>query len=194
MHLGKNIVTVFCLCLYILGCYIELPCFIDTALSVLIYYDIGHRFHADGHDTKKIKIPYVLLMILFFVLMVQLFHPDVDLKSNRYPIYQIFLFVLAVWPLYQICQWAKQFNLWIVKFVAKCGEASISLLGLHRPLWLLVVPVCHNLHLHEWLFVTVQMLIAVLIIPFIHTVISRYAPVLIGRKQIKKKEDNSRYI
>lgn len=166
---------------YILALFIRLPFFIDTAIGMLIYYHLGRLFFASGVYEKTMKWPWIALMATIFVSLVAILHPYVEIKDCIYPFYHVLLAMLGILALYQICIKIRNGSM-LSKWLARCGNASLSLLGLHRPLWLFVYPACLALSLSRWAMVLVQMILALVIILLADKILKRYTPVLIGSK------------
>lgn len=170
--------------IYIIGNQlITLPLFLDTALSVYIFYVIGYWFFkSDMYKQKVMPIIPIAILVLYTV-FIAIVHPVVDIKYNVFPWYLIFISIPVIYALYQVCLYMSSYSNIFVKFLADCGFKSITLFGLHRPLWLFVYPICLKLHLNTVLFIAVEMISALIIILPVHNLICKYAPILIGQKR-----------
>lgn len=166
---------------YVMALFIEIPFFIDTAMASLIYYAIGRRFKETNLFEKAVSWKYALLIFAVYCMIIVVFHPKVELKSNIYPWYLVFISMGAIYAIYQFCLRFSENSNCITHFISRCGNASLVLLGLHRPLWLFVYPVCLALHLPIIFFIIVQMISALLIILWCDKLLNRYAPFLIGK-------------
>lgn len=166
-----------------LGHHIILPFFLDTALTSLIFYALGNWFFLSGTYQKRAPIWTILMLAMVYCAAIYILHPHIDLKYNIYPWYTILLSMTATWILYQLSVRLANYSNFIIQFLVRCGHGSLSMLGFHRPIWLFVYPVCSILHLNEPLFVAVEMLSAVPIALLMNHILTRYAPVLLGKKK-----------
>ena len=170
-------------CLYIIGNHSLFPFFLDTTLSVYIFYALGHLFFISGIYKKNISLVIPILLLSLYAAFIAMVHPVVDIKYNVFPWYLIFLSVAVIYAFYQICLYLTIYSNMMIHFLADCGRKSITLFGLHRPLWLFVYPICIKLQVGiPFVLVAVEMLSALVIILPIHNLINRYAPYLIGQK------------
>lgn len=164
---------------------VTLPLFLDTALSVYIYYALGPLFYASGIYKRKVNPVIPIMILLLYMVFIILVHPLIEIKNNVFPWYLIFISIPAIYALYQVSLYLSSYSNIVVSLLADCGRKSITLFGLHRPLWLFVYPICLKLHLNNPLFVAVEMVSALIIILPVHNLISKYAPILIGQKKEK---------
>ena len=166
-----------------IGQVITLPLFLDTACSVIIFYGLGHLFYSSGMYKKHLHPLWTFAIMLAYTVAIILLRPNIDIKYNVFPWYLIFISLPAIYAFYQICLYITAYSNMLVRFLEDCGRKSITLFGLHRPLWLFVYPICLKLHLNTPLFIAVEMLSALIIILPIHNLVSKYAPILIGQKR-----------
>lgn len=126
----------------------QLPLFIDTAMSVFIFYTLGHAFFSSMIYKQKLPTIWPLLILIIYTILMAILHPEIEIKDNNYPWYMLFLSTPVVYALYQISYYISSYSNILVKFLANgVGKKSISLLGFHRPLWSLIYPICLKLHL-----------------------------------------------
>ena len=156
MHIYKVFKCGIIVGLYVIALFIEIPFFIDTAMASLIYYGVGRWFKETNLFEKKVSWKYAFGVFAIYCLIIVAFHPKVELKSNIYPWYLIFISMGAIYAIYQFSLRFSVKDNSIVRFICRCGNASLSLLGLHIPLWLFVYPVCLALHLPIILFIRVS--------------------------------------
>ncbi len=95
------VITIICLCLYICGyslCQykIVLPFFLDTTLSVIIYFHIGYIFRKDGLDKKTIPLNFAAIGLVLFLTLCVFLNPYTDFKENHFEWYILPLSLLAI--------------------------------------------------------------------------------------------------
>lgn len=112
-----------------------------------------------------------------------MFMPKVETKDNIYPIYLVLLSMPIIYALYQVSLYLAEHMNVLVHFLEDCGKSSLTLLGMHRPLWLIVYPICSKLNLSTIPFIGVQMTSALLIILPLHQFLKKNFPLLIGLKK-----------
>ena len=168
---------------YFIGVMLDLPFFIDTAISSLLYYSLGVWFFKSGFFQKKMSMILTALFGLGYFLACYLLHPYVSLKDNEYPIYLVVIASIATLSLYQICNLLGEKENILVRFLVKCGKSSLTMLGFNAPILLLVYPLCLVLHLSTPATITLEMVACVIISLIVDSVLTRYAPVLLGKKK-----------
>lgn len=125
------------LTIYVIGYYIQfkinLPFFLDSVLSVILLYHIGHiarRLNINKFTFNENNIKYYNLVFFvalsFFTFTIA---PQVDFKSNVFPFWIPILSFLFIISLYGIICFIP---FMIKRFLIKCGIYSISILGFHR--------------------------------------------------------------
>lgn len=135
-------VTALCLVAYGGGYWlcaknINLPYFIDTVLSVMIYFHIGYCFHNYKIDQKNVGYKWGLALFAAFVAFCLIINPETDLKYNRFEWYMLPLAIMAILSLFYIFKdYKKITEIKIFRFLYRIlmafGIESIILLGLHR--------------------------------------------------------------
>lgn len=139
-------------------------------------------FFSSGLYKQKVSLVWSAWILIIYTLLIYKLHPHIDIKYNMYPRYMIFVSVPVIYALYQICYYLSSYSNVCINFLADCGKKSITLLGLHRPLWLFVYPICLKLHLNMPLFIAVEMISALIVILPLHKILNKYIPILIGQK------------
>lgn len=172
---------VLCCIGYVAAPYLELPFCLDSAIGMLLYYHMGRMFFCFDTYKKKIGWFYILLMIVVYVSAVYHLHPHVSIKYCVYPVYHVFLAILGIYAFYQISIQLIELN-FVSHFLARCGNSSMTLMGLHRSLWLFICPICLALHMSDWFTIVIQMVIAIVIILPVDVFLRKYSPRLIGAK------------
>ena len=168
--------------LYVIGYSMpETSLFVDTAMSVYIYYALGTLFFATGLYKQKINLKWSVATLIVYVAIIVVFRPQVNLKDNIYPWYLFLVSTAVIYAFYQISYQLTKYKNFGVSFLQECGLRSLTLFGFHTPLWLFVYPVCLILHLSIPLSFVVEMLSALVIIMPLHSILSKYTPKLIGK-------------
>lgn len=185
---------VFYLCGYALQVHVNIPFFIDTTLSVILYYNIGNNmalilncFYVKFQNRHTCIIAF-LVFILCIVCSIYLL-PDIDFKYNLYPWWAPFLSLPIIISLLFICKFLSTLNLSFIKaFILKCGFFSLSILGFHRifqdVFFILLGKIGINWgYPHTFLFVLIAIPLILLVSYFLYL----YSPILIGlNKKLKK--------
>lgn len=181
---------VVCCFLYILGYIIQMsglniPFFIDTAFSVVLFYSFGEFFHKKGYDKKVVPWWCGVIGILASMSVCYILHPNVELKDNRYPIYLILLSIITIISLYYLCKASVEWNLnrdtYFLGFLEKCGISSLAILGFHNPIiwifghYLQIIPAPPIVLLLFLVFITVVVILC------IEKIIYKTAPFLLGK-------------
>lgn len=168
---------------YLIGNQLDMTMFVDTAISMSLFYHLGRSFYFSGLYTKRIHWSAVVSIFLGYTAFIIMFIPKVETKDNIYPIYLVLLSMPIIYALYQISLYLAEHMNTLVHFFENCGKSSLTLLGMHRPLWLIVYPICLNLNLSTIPFIGVQMVSALLITLPLHQFLRKNFPVLIGLKK-----------
>lgn len=183
--LGDNrkllIESVLCWGGYVSAPYLELPFCLDSAIGMLLYYHMGRMFFCFDTYKKSLEWFYILLMVVVYVGVVYNLHPHVSIKNCIYPLYHVFLAILGIYVFYQISIQLIEWK-FVSQFLARCGSSSLTLMGLHRSLWLFICPICMALHISNWFTIIIQMVIAIVVILPVDVFLKKYSPRLIGIK------------
>lgn len=170
--------------IYLIGNQIfNISFFIDTTLSVYIYYFLGNLFFTSSLYKKKISTHYTILLFLAYVAIIYVFEPNVNLKNNVFPIYLVLVASLGIYVAYQFALLVRDHTKLLSRFLKQCGESSITLLGFHRPIWLVVNPLCKMLTSSLFVLFLVQLMSALVTILPLHRFFSKYTPTLIGKNK-----------
>lgn len=142
-------ITLLSVVFYLLGFelsnnQINFPYFIDTVLSVFIYYHCGYCFRKFDYDNKKIPIITIMMGLLLSLLLVYALSPKIDIKTNIFPWYLVFLSLPIIICMYFLLNKIKSLNL---RWIEYCGTNSLLLLGFHRPMFDILVIVYNKLDL-----------------------------------------------
>lgn len=157
---------------------IDLPYFLDTVLSVLIYFHLGYLFKNSKFLNRDISLLAILSIILLFVISIQL-SPEVDLKSNRFPVYLLPLSLSIVISFYYVFIFLMdKCNL---KFLKVLGTESLVLMGLH-PAIFEISTIVQSKYFNNSYWVGISIVIvSILLIHNFSKILYRYTPCLVGK-------------
>ena len=161
---------------WLLGRYkVEVPFFVDTALSMLIFYHVGVLFRTSEADKRLYGKWLPILLLTMYILFVVIIHPHVNIKNNEFPFYLLMLSIIPTYALYQICCWLHS------DLLADLGKYSLIIMGLHHPIYDVVMyPLMSKVHL-PYIFVSLLMIVLTLpIILLVRKILLKFAPCLIG--------------
>lgn len=179
-----------CGLLYIVGFALQktgvnLPLFIDSALTTVIFFSLGELYHKKGWDNQKMVWWTLLVIFVSCVGICYLFHPMVELKDNQFPLYMILISIAMIVFIYYISLWLSKYPHSLTgRFFEKAGVSSLCILGLHNQLFYLIGP-----HLIVFLppqhtgiiKILILCFITVLMVFVIEKLINRFAPFLLGK-------------
>lgn len=161
----------------------DLPVFLDTSLTVYIFYSLGNLFYITGMYDKKISSLGVSILLLSYCILVFYLRPSVEIKYNVFPWYLLLLSLIAIFSFYQISLRVSSYRNFSVTFLADTGKRSLTLFGLHRPLWFFIYPICLKLGFNLLYIVIAELLTAFFIIWPIHSLLEKKFPLLIGQSK-----------
>lgn len=178
--------SVFYILGFLLQIYmINLPLFVDTAFSCVLFYNLGAIYYQKRLYEKEIPfwIPFISLFLCFmFCYKVK---PIVEIKGNLYPIYLIFISIIPILSLSCISRKLADFkDRFIVHYFEKAGICSICILGFHNQLFYVIGSV---FKLSKWpqelcsIKIILLVLFTTIIVFGLERLICRYAPFLLGR-------------
>lgn len=155
---------------------INIPFFVDSAISMLLFYHTGHYCCAKGFMEKRLSSWICIGLLFLYVGFVWQIEPKVNIKDNVFPIYLIFLSMVAIISLYQLCCKIKS------SFFAYCGVASLVIMGLHHPIYdLAMFPLMNRLNLSLFVESTIMVTVTLAITLGIYKLMVKYTPYLIGK-------------
>lgn len=173
------ITTILCLMIYSISYTlkrneINFPFFIDSAMSMLIFYHIGFLFRRVMH--VKISVWYSLGLLLLYTFIVWKYNPHVDIKDNTYPIYIVLLSLMPVYALYQIFFRVHS------RFICFLGFASLVIMGLHHPIYDVVMfPLINRLQFPQFIEITIVIILTLILCAISYYLLMRYTPFLLGK-------------
>lgn len=144
---------------------IDLPYFIDTLLCVIPYYHCGRIFYKnkDRYLAKLRQYCYLLLLSPIMLLMFFDGEYSVDYKYNIVPWYNHIVAIMTIVGGYVfMCKFKKLPN-----FILNIGRMSIFYFGLHRTIFLWLLPILNKTHLNVYIQSIVLWLMTILILSII---------------------------
>lgn len=185
--------VVVCVLLYVIGyvfqrAEINIPLFIDTSLSVVIFYSMGEVFHAKGLDDVRVSWWLILIAFAICIIACWFLRPSVELKDNHYPLYLILISPIMISSLYFLSKGLSRFpDNMAVSFLNRAGVGSLCILGFHNQFFWIIGHFLNRILASftstflEVLLVASMVLFTVLIILQIEKLIDRFAPFLLGK-------------
>lgn len=173
------VTTILCVITYICSYLmqlngINLPFFIDSAMSMLLFYHLGVLLK----KTITVKVPIFLpiALLLLYLSIVYFWKPLVNIKYNIFPIY---LIILASMPIYSLSQICLRFD---SKILVYFGLSSMAIMGLHHPIYdVLMFPLINKTALPQIVEIIMMILFTLIICLFGYKIIMKFFPFLLGK-------------
>lgn len=144
---------------------IDLPFFIDSALSLQLYYHLGYLFRAKGFSEIRLS-PWVCVVGLTIILVLFNQAPVyTDYRTNRFHLSTVPMTLLIVWQLYGLClAWvnSRWKNAASYRFLERAGVNSLLIFGIHRNFYLLLQPLFFLLPIGTYRISVLLVIIAIL--------------------------------
>lgn len=108
--------------------------------------------------------------------MVYWIMPEVNIKDNQFPIYLILMAMIPITALFYLCKIIDS------RFLIRCGTASIVIMGLHHPIYDVVMfPLMNRLPLPTYVepYIMVALLLPILL--FVEKLIMKLSPWIMGK-------------
>lgn len=190
---GATIMLIFILGWWMQG-HFSLPFFLDTSLSVIFYYYAGYLLR----QAKLVRtIPndiasfmFSSLSFLVIMLLAVIFHPNINVKMNIFPLWVPFASIIATVSFFFIIKRMVSESMpskRIISLMSLCGYYSICLLGFHRVFQDLLYILYNRLSIDN---VALQSVIFIMtsvpLILLLSFFIEKKCPRLIGMKSFKK--------
>ena len=196
--LERKAVSVVVLILYFVGYVLQriyIPFFVDTSLSVLLFYHLG-SIARESYDKaektgflKRYDKQLLFSMLSLFVVLTcfaAFCKPDIDFKANTYPIWVPLLSTPIIIALYFMMKaLSKLHSMKLVNaFLVECGTYSLCILGFHRLFQkvfdIIFVKLSINVpYVQTLLFIAISIPLIILL----SRGLEKYAPLLIGVKR-----------
>ena len=162
---------------------INVPYFLDTALSAFIYYHLGHLFMQKQIYKKEMPV-YMAGGGLLCAILLSVFLPvHVDLRSNEFPILLLplsMLFTLSLYYLLKSFDKHTPDNARRKRFILWAGINSLALMGLHQPIIGLIFIIRNKLLLHNYIWSAIEFCIVTSLCCLATMFIKKYFPILLG--------------
>lgn len=174
---------------------VNVPFFIDSALSVVLFYHVGATFAAyskggaQGFLQRRISTPVFLGLclamasLLFLAVVLKAYF---SFKGNTFPVWAPFLSLSLTVVLYFIVVWLCRrpaFNA-VKWFLTKCGLYSICILGFHRQFMDVFYIIFSRFQIGSVAVQTlIYFIVSIPLIILLSRLLERYAPALIGMKR-----------
>lgn len=171
------------LSMYLLGTTLfhydmQIPYFIDTMFSSIIYIYLGNLFYKNKdifNITKKVKNSVALIFIIVPFVICFLFNIKVDYKYNIVPIIDLPLSLLSIIGIYFVLE-----RINCNKKLVYIGQNSLILFGLHRPIFSIISPIINKFLIFPYnSFIIV--ILTVIILYYVANFINKRIPFIIGK-------------
>lgn len=183
---NKYLIHVCILCFAILGVILfyaktDLPYFIDTLLTVLIFYHAGYLFRTTGWYQYKFNLYTIVLFLLAGCMIVYLNgFAIISYKTNELPWFYMVVAIPTILGLYLLCnQYVPNGS--IRRGLAVLGNESLILMGLHKPLYRLYSIVVYRIPVPELCKGVLMLILALVTIHYSVKYLHRYLPYLVGK-------------
>lgn len=175
------IINILCVGVYFLSfvlkyCNINIPFFIDSALTMLLFFHLGRVFHEQEWCKKQQPIWISIGLMIAYALFVWVIVPQVNIKENLFPIYLLILSIIPIWALYQICCTINSI------FLSHCGVVSLTIMGLHHPIYdVVMAPIFNRVVFPQSIEMVLTVVLTLIIVLIIDKLIMKYVPYLLGK-------------
>lgn len=156
---------------------IDIPFFLDSALTLQFYFHLGHLFAHSGWSQFRFS-PWVSLVCIVLIMAVFLQRPlFTDYRTNRFALVSIPLALLMVWNLYNLCCALAEGPLGdtrIVSLLNLMGLESLLVYGLHRNVYLVLDGLLTPLHLPSYWLGAINVITALALILMLREPLKRW--------------------
>lgn len=138
---SKKLISIICFALYgggyLLYCKgIILPFFLDSTMSVIVYFHIGYMFKYNEWDKKDVSVKWSIAGVVAFLALCIILNPYTEIRDNRFQWYILPLSMLAIISLFYLFKAIKmpKSNMfkWLYMLLVSLGIESLIIFGLHR--------------------------------------------------------------
>jgi fucose 4-O-acetylase-like acetyltransferase len=172
---------------YLLQRYINIPFFIDTSISVLLFYHAGAALKSVSYKHHKVGIEKISAVLFVLLMCATIWiKPGIDFKTNTFPIWCPFLSLPIIVSLYLIvrCYCQQSVANPVKTFLLRCGTYSLCVLGFHRLFQDVFFIIFEKLSINNaTLQTSIYFTISVPLILLLSEKLRRYTPSLIGFKR-----------
>ncbi len=176
--------------LYVIGYTLQsmnvnIPLFIDTAFTVVVFFALGELFHKREYDAISIRwwIPFCCILFCLFGFIC--FESSVELKHNKFPFYLVLISVTMIFSLYNLSKGLMENNdryiSCLVTFLKKSGVSSLCILGFHNQLFWIIGHFLHNIPISPIIISFMMVFITVVAVFYIEKFFEKYLPFLLGK-------------
>ena len=162
-------------------CGIHLPFFIDTAFGMMFFYTVGYTFIYSKYSKERFNTYVLLLFLCLYFGLISIVSPEVNTRDNVYPWYLCITALVPTLLLYYLSANIYCRDLWILKFIRKCGVKSLFVFALHGPVLEILFPFMSHLNIGNFTKTTILLFITIPICLWAERVIMRYTPFLVGK-------------
>lgn len=133
----------------------------------------------NGYMNVRKPLLLGLVSLAINAVVVWYVQPQVNIKYNIFPIYHVLLAIIVINALYHICYCINS------KCLAYCGTASLVIMGIHHPIYDVVMfPLLNRLALPVFIEYTIMVTASLLISLFFYQIMIKYTPQLLGKEKI----------
>lgn len=169
---------------YLMNVYgIDMPYFLDTTLSVFVYFHLGYLFMQKQFYTKIMPVCFSLGILLCAIFFSIYFSVYVELKMNIFPLLLLplsMIFVVSIYWLLAFFSRRKSQCGAVSKVVLWLGMNSLALMGLHHPMIELFGIIRHKLLLSNYVWSAFEFVIVVMLSCLTAWFVKKKFPVLLG--------------
>lgn len=174
---------------------VNVPFFIDSALSVLLFYHVGAVIGAYNKETmqdfqqRHVSVPVFLgfcvamAVLLYLAVFLKAFF---SFKENIFPVWAPVLSLSLTGVLYFIVAWLCRRPAFrpIEGFLSRCGLYSLCILGFHRQFMDVFYIIFSRFQIQSAAIQTlIYLVVSIPLILLLSRLLERYAPVLIGMRR-----------
>ena len=162
-------------------CGIHLPFFIDTAFGMMFFYTVGYTFIYSKYSKERFNTYVLLLFLCLYFGLISIVCPEVNTRDNVYPWYLCITALVPTLLLYYLSANIYWRDLWILKFIRKCGVKSLFVFALHGPVLEILFAFMSHLNIGNFAKTTILLFITIPICLWAERMIMRYIPFLVGK-------------
>lgn len=161
---------------------VDLPLFLDTSLSSVIYYHLGYMFqHSDCSQSDINKwIPWVAIVALSVIIVC--LRPEVNMSRNIYPWYLPAISIPYIISLYHIIRQLMPVVSDVVTYLfTLLGKDSLMILGFHRFFFIIFEAITPIIGLSGLVLCGAKFITVLPLLYLIKRPIVRYLPFFLGK-------------
>ncbi|MBO6250714.1 MAG: acyltransferase family protein, partial [Muribaculaceae bacterium] len=167
-------------------CHIEVPLFIDSACTTVIFYHLG-SYLSRKQWFSSINWQKGLVAAIAYVVIIFVWTPYTDLFQNIYAVYMLPVTFAGITALYCACRWMSHQQGIAADILEYIGRNSIIIFGLHGAILELLDIVLTKVACPTVASFFIRFIVLVSLSLLIGSAIKRYCPVLIGQKNGKQQ-------